>query len=124
MPSTTLPKLRDRLAQAISDDCKKHEPPEQLPCSEWVAMSALQKAIRRNEPELALRAAETLFRAAPDRVWRRIGIAAFEDVGVADFETLSLAIAGLAGKRWRAEAGGEWVVASYLIRRLCAAPKC
>ena len=50
--------------------------------------SVLQKSIRRNEPEIALRAAETLSRAAPDRVWRRIGIAAFEDVGIGGFESL------------------------------------
>ena len=112
MPSTTLSKLRDRLAQTIFDERQLLEPPEPLSCSQWVAMSALQKAIRRNEPEIGLRAAETLFRVAPDRVWRRIGIAAFEDVGIADFDSLSLATAGLAGKRWRAELGGEWPVAS------------
>jgi len=87
-------------------------------------MSALQKAIRRSEPEIGLRAAVTLFNAAPERVWRRIGVTAFEDLGIADFETLSLTVAGLAGKRWREEVGGEFAVASYLIRRLCAAPKC
>ena len=124
MPSTTLSKNRDRLAQAISDNWQRPEPPAPLLCSEWVAMSALQKAIRRNEPELALRAAETLSKVAPDRVSRRIGIAAFEEIGVGDAESLSFSVAGLAGKRWRAEVGGEWVVASYLIRRLCSAPKC
>ena len=105
MPETTFTKLRARLAQAVFVDSGFHEPPEPLPCSEWFAMSALQKSIRRNEPEIGLRAAATLFNAAPDRVWRRITIAAFEDVGVADFETLSQTTAGLGGKRWRAEVG-------------------
>jgi len=49
MPNTTLTKLRDRLAQAIFDDREKSELSEPLPFSEWVAMSALQKAVRRNE---------------------------------------------------------------------------
>ncbi len=124
MPDTTFTKLRDRLAQAVFEDRVKNEPPTPLKCSEWVAMSALQKAIRRNEPEIGLRAAATLFNSAPERVWRRVGIAAFEDLGAGDFETLSLTIAGLAGKRSRAELGGEWPVASYLIRRLCSAQKC
>ena len=70
-------------------------------------MSALQKAIRQNEPEITFQAAATLFKAAPERVWRRIGIAGFEDVGVADFESLLLVIAKRAGKRWRAEVGGR-----------------
>ena len=87
-------------------------------------LSVLQKAIRHNDPEIGLRAAATLFKAAPERVLRRIGIAALEDVGVADFKTLSLATAGLEGKSWRDTVGGEWSVASYLIRCLCVAPKC
>ena len=97
MSYITLSKLRDRLAQAVFDDRHREEAPPPLECSEWVAMSALQKAVRRNEVEIALRAAATLFREAPERVWRRIAIAAFEDIGIADFETVSLTIAGLAG---------------------------
>ena len=124
MQSTSLTKLRDRLGQAVFEDQEIHEPPKPLPCSEWVAMSVLQKSIRRNEPEIALRAAATLFQLAPHRVWRRIGIAGFEDVGIAHFETASLAIAGLAGKRWREQIWSEWAFASHLIRRLCAAAKC
>lgn len=118
MPGTTIGKVWDRLAQVVLDDCNKYEAPPPLVCSEWIAMSILQKAIRRNEVEIGLRAAATLFRRAPDRVWRRIAIAAFEDIGIANFEAVSLTIAGLAGKRWRSEIGGEWAVASYLIRRL------
>jgi hypothetical protein len=124
MPNTTLSKLGDHLAQAIFDDRENLVPPETFSCSDWICKSALQKGIRRNEPEIAIRAAATLFKAAPESVWRRIGIAAFEDVGIGDFQSASLTVAGLAGKRWRAEVGGEWRVASYLIRRLCAATKC
>ena len=52
-----------------------------LTVSPWVAMSLLQKAIRRGEERLALRAAATLL-LSPDRLWRRCGCIAFEDVGV------------------------------------------
>lgn len=43
-------------------------------------MSAMQKAIRRGREDLALSAAATLLRDAPDKLWRRIGCIAYEDV--------------------------------------------
>ena len=52
-------------------------------------MSLLQKAIRRGHEELALRAAATLLRISPERLWRRCGCIAFEDVGVADLDTVA-----------------------------------
>ncbi|RBP78013.1 hypothetical protein DFO80_1519 [Rhodobacter sp. 140A] len=42
--------------------------------SPWGAMSLLQKAVRRGRNDLALRAAATLLRDAPDRLWRRLGV--------------------------------------------------
>ena len=62
-------------------------------------MSAMQKAIRRGREDLALSAAATLLRDAPDKLWRRIGCIAYEDVGVASLEAVGLATAALAGKR-------------------------
>jgi len=87
-------------------------------------MSLLQKTIRRGEISLALRAAATLLRDNPDRLWRRLSVTAFEDIGVADFETVSLVMAGLTGKQWRSKNGGDWRIACYLIDRMCAAVKC
>ena len=37
----------------------------------WVAMSLLQKALRRGQLDFALRAAASLLQDAPDRLWRR-----------------------------------------------------
>jgi replication-associated recombination protein RarA len=86
-----------------------------LDVSPWVAMSLLQKAIRRGHEDLAQRAAGTLLLTSPERLWRRLGCIAFEDIGVADFETVSLVTAALAGKRFRATCGGEWPVASFIM---------
>ena len=86
-----------------------------LGISPWVAMSLMQKAIRRGREDLALRAAATLLRDSPDRLWRRLCVTAFEDIGVADFDTVSLVMAGLTGKHWRSKNGGDWPIASYLI---------
>jgi hypothetical protein len=98
--------------------------PAPLNISPWVAMSLLQKAIRRGEGELAQHAAATLLLIAPDRLWRRCGAAAFEEIGVADLQTVSLVTAALAGKRYRATIGGEWKVASFIVEQMAKAPKC
>jgi hypothetical protein len=86
-------------------------------------MSALQKSIRRGIEEIALRAATTLLQQSPDRLWRRLGIAAFEDISVADLDTAFLVTASLSGKKSRASIGSEWSVASYLVSRMARAPK-
>lgn len=95
-----------------------------LPISPWVSMSLLQKAIRRGETAWALSAASTLLVNDPDRLWRRLGCIAFEDVGLADLTAVGLVTSALAGKRVRADLGGEWQVASWLVQRLCDARKC
>ncbi len=90
--------------QQLSDAICQHQPPicDPLKVSPWIAMSLLQKAIRRLEVRLALRAAATLLRVSPERLWRRSGCITFEDVGVADLDTVDIVTAALAGKRFRA----------------------
>ena len=96
---------------------------EPLDASPWVAMSALQKAIRRGRKELALRSAATLLRDSPERFWRRAGVIAFEDIGIADLECVSLVTHRLAGKTFRAQLGGEWRVASFVTTLMAHARK-
>jgi hypothetical protein len=74
--------------------------------------------------DLALRAAATLLVDAPDRLWRRCGGIAFEDVGTADPEVLGLVAVALGGKRVRSALGGEWPVASFIVEAMAAANKC
>ena len=64
--------------------------PRPMDASPWVAMSALQKAIRRGREDLALSAATTLLSDAPDKLWRRIGCIAYEDFGLASLEAVGL----------------------------------
>jgi hypothetical protein len=92
--------------------------------SPWLAMSALQKAIRRGREDLALRTAATLLRDGPDKLWRRIGSIAYEDIGVASLEAAGLPTVALAAKRLRSALGGEWAIASCVVAEMCRAPKC
>jgi hypothetical protein len=98
--------------------------PRPMDASPSVAMSAMQKAIRRGREDLALSAAATLLRDAPDKLWRRLGCIAYEDVGLAALDTVGIATASLGGKQARAALGGEWAVASCVVAELSRAPKC
>lgn len=64
----------------------------------WIMSSLLQKAIRRADTALALRAAATLVQSRGRRIWRRLAIIAVEDIGIGDMpvisEVLSLARCG------------------------------
>ncbi len=118
----SLDAARQQLADAISlYQSPTHSP---LNVSPWVAMSALQKAIRRGQFETAQRAAATLLSISPERLWRRCGAIAFEDIGVADLDTVSSVTAALAGKKFRAPLGGEWPVASFIVSKMVGASKC
>jgi hypothetical protein len=115
-------KAREELAEAVSSG--PISPPSPIACSPWIAMSLMQKAIRRGREDLALRAAATLLRDSPERLWRRSGIIAFEDIGVADLATVGKVVAALGGKTFRARLGGEWPVASTIVSAMARAPKC
>lgn len=113
---------REELAEAVGSG--PISPPSPIACSPWVAMSLMQKAIRRGREDLALRAAATLLKQSPERLWRRCGVIAFEDVGVADLETAGKVVAALGGKAHRGKIGGEWPVASTIVSAMARAPKC
>jgi hypothetical protein len=114
---------RERAQRSAGEE---HEPAEYQPfdISPWLAMSLMQKAIRRGRAPIALRAAATLLRDSPDRLWRRCGVTAFEDIGVADLEVVAAVTAALAGKTHRARIGGEWPVARTIVSKMAQATKC
>jgi len=115
--------IRHDLQHAVA---ARGEPPTPQPmnASPWLAMSSMQKAVRRGREDVALGAAATLLRNAPDKLWRRIGCIAYEDVGLASLDTVGIATASLGGKQARAALGGEWAVASCVVAELSRAPKC
>ena len=75
-PEKALHLIQGDLQPAVA---ARREPPipQPMDASPWVAMSAMQKAIRRGRKDLALNAA-TVLRDAPD-IWRRVGCIAYED---------------------------------------------
>ncbi len=114
--------FRTELAEGVST----YTPPPLSPLavSPWVAMSLLQKSVRRGGTEWALSAAATLLLNDPDRLWRRLGGIAFEDVGLGDLSTVGVVSAAVAGKRVRSVIATEWAIAAHLTERLTASRKC
>lgn len=94
-----------------------------MPVDQYIAMSALQKAIRRDRPDIALSAAWTLMRANPRGLWRRLGVIAFEDIGIANIDLVGWVVAVMKDKRLRAAAGGDERVLAFLVSEMCASHK-
>ena len=93
------------------------------PQNKWLASSAWQKAIRRNQPDIARRMVTGLYRLDAAYPWRRLPVIALEDVGAADLPLVA-GIMWAAGKQlWRQRHGGDLKVLLYFTERLAAATK-
>ncbi len=109
--------------QELANYAPRSPEPEPLTIDVRLASSALQKAIRRGNAAEALSCTRLLVDNDPQRLWRRLAVIAMEDVGIGDFDVVSNTIYASRSKVWRDKQGGDWHVASYLVPRLCAAPK-
>jgi len=114
------------LKEQLADQLRRYTPPDQtyhpLP-DKWIAMSLLQKAIRRGDEHQALRAGLYLLNVDYRSLWRRLVVIAWEDISFGNFDLCGMVTAASGSKRWRAKYGGEWRVASFLISALCKAQK-
>ena len=63
--------LMDGLSEALAK-ADEPTPPIPLAADRYIALSALQKAIRRGNENLALRSAMTLMIGGPHAIWRRL----------------------------------------------------
>lgn len=98
--------------------------PASLRCDSFIARSAMQKAIRRGDSRVALRAAAALL--ANDRavLWRRLIVTALEDLGVLEFRNLLQIAAGIEGHRIGLPIGNEWAIISKVIESCCDGARC
>jgi hypothetical protein len=84
----------------------------------------LQKSLRRGRADLGLAAANTLLRAAPDRLWRRLAVVSIEDIGLGDLDAVYTTIVASASWRRLARRFGDQRLVSFVVSRLASAPKC
>jgi hypothetical protein len=89
----------------------------------WIALSSLQKSIRRGAVEPATAAAEVLW-GEPSRLLDRLLVIGLEDIGIGDPEVLREVIELTTIRAWRRklpDKGRE--VTLGLVERMCAATK-
>ena len=115
--------LIDGLSEALAQE-DEPTPPVPLVADRYVLLSAMQKSIRRGHENLALRAAANPMIGGPHAIWRRLGIIAFEDVGVANIDAVGWATVLIGKPEVRKRLGAEWKVMCFLIRALCRSAKC
>jgi len=101
-----------------------HLRPAPLRCDSFVARSAMQKAIRRGAPGLALRAAATLMLTNGAVVWRRLLVTALEDLGIHETGILIRIAAAIERRRFGIAIKDEWPLIEALIRECCSATRC
>ena len=110
------------IRQQVTAQARKDHAPETpyLPIDTQTAASLLQKSIRRGRTDFALKAGRRLFDVQPARLWRRLAVALFEDVGLLDRQ-LALDLIACAPKRGFTAVA--WPVVAHLIGRLCVGSK-
>lgn len=92
--------------------------------SPWLAASLLQKSIRRGEAQWALAAADHMLRIDPDRLWRRLLIIAFEDVGIANLSLVARMTAAAQFRRTYERRGMAVAIVRLMAVELATSPKC
>lgn len=112
------------LSELLSERQETIPEPQPLDVSPWIAQSLLQKSIRRGETGYALRAAASLLRDDADKLWKRLAVAVYEDIGLGSLELIAPVLIGTSAKSIRQKFGGDWIVASALVERMAAARKC
>lgn len=89
----------------------------------WLMASGLQKAIRRGDTDKAGAFACALWQADRRMFWRRLHVAALEDVSVASPDAVIKTIAAHETPIWRRDVAGDKAVGVYLSRLLAKVPK-
>lgn len=114
--------LRERIS--FLPKSKSHQSVEPFEGAErYVLSSLMQKAIRRGDSEIACRAGAQLLKIDPSQVWRRLRIAALEDIGMGSPETMALVV-GIASLRdIRRTLGGNDCALHQALIAACRAPK-
>jgi len=125
--------LDSRPPYQLEDHMMSYNIPSQLACrnsgdapaiSLWIAMSLLQKAIRRGQAREAMLAAKALITVSPSHLTRRLCVTAFEDIGAGDPETVAAVVTVLGDRASRERLYSDLPSLTQLLGLMCKAGKC
>jgi hypothetical protein len=85
--------------------------------------SLMQKAVRRGEAAIALSAGRKLLAIDPRRLWRRLRVIAFEDIGIGNLDLAIALVAASCSAKWRRQLGGDELVLERALGMAAAATK-
>ena len=95
-------------------------PPTNFVPDRWIALSSLQKSIRRGAIEPAMAAAEILW-SEPSRFLDRLLVIGVEDIGVGDLKVLRDVVELTTDRGWRRKLSDKGrAVTLGLVERMCA----
>lgn len=89
----------------------------------WLSASAMQKAIRRNQPEIAVSAALSLFYNDSAKFWNRLKIISMEDISPTAFDLVSDLMFVANQHTWRKKHLASETVIKYFVVCFCEARK-
>lgn len=113
---------REELFKTV-DICPDYQECLPLDADRYIAMSLLQKAIRRGEFGFAFSSALTLLNHNDRAFWKRMCVIVFEDIGIANIDLVGRVTIAVGDKRLRQKLGGDRIVAAALIREMCNSEK-
>jgi hypothetical protein len=116
--------LRQRLFEDIQTSSKNLSLPKALAVSPWVAMSLCRKLFDGVRPSGPCSQRQHCSSSRLRRLWRRLAVIAFEDIGQGDMTAVGHALAATGSKLLRAQLGGDERVATFVIHSMCEAAKC
>ncbi len=123
-PATTLlfQHLRDH--HDPSDFAADFPPPRPFPHADpYLLTSAMQKAVRRGNVEIARRAGHQLLVIDRSRLWRRLAVVALEDIGIADIDVAAELVGIATMPAARRLLGGDTQALDITLVRACSAAK-
>lgn len=85
----------------------------------WVCASAMQKAVRRGQKEMAIKAGMALLSLKPTQLWSRLAIIVQEDIGSANIVLVGMVLWVSGKKAWRSSHGGDVRVLQCLLSLMC-----
>lgn len=89
----------------------------------WLAASAMQKAIRRGQTNIALSAGFSLLYSDSEKLWRRLQVIALEDISLAQPDSTRDILRLCSQNQWRRKYLSDDRALRYVIMKLCNANK-